>query len=53
MDFTELRYEVADGVATVTLDRPDRRNAFSGTMADELARGRGRRTPTTTSASSW
>ena len=51
---TEIRYEVADGVATVTLDRPDHRNAFSGTMAERAGRrGRGRRTPTTTSASSW
>jgi enoyl-CoA hydratase/carnithine racemase len=32
---------VADGVATVTLDRPDHRNAFSGTMADELAHAAG------------
>ncbi|MGY1914389.1 enoyl-CoA hydratase-related protein [Blastococcus sp. SYSU DS0973] len=37
-DLTELRYEVADGVATVTLHRPDRLNAFTLTMADELAR---------------
>jgi len=33
---------VADGVATITLDRPDHRNAFSGTMADELAHAAGR-----------
>src|SRR3954469_16946462 len=39
MELTEVRYEVADGVATLTLDRPGRRNAFTGTMADELARG--------------
>ncbi|MGZ6859608.1 MAG: enoyl-CoA hydratase-related protein [Blastococcus sp.] len=38
---TEIRYEAADGVATVTLDRPDHRNAFSGTMADELAHAAG------------
>src|SRR6476659_1646924 len=38
---TEIRYEVADGVATITLDRPDHRNAFSGTMADELAHAAG------------
>jgi enoyl-CoA hydratase/carnithine racemase len=36
--WTQLRYEVADGVATLTLDRPGRRNAFTGTMADEIAR---------------
>ncbi|MCW2703369.1 MAG: enoyl-CoA hydratase [Blastococcus sp.] len=32
---------MADGVATVTLDRPDHRNAFSGRMADELAHAAG------------
>ena len=34
-DFRELRYEVDAGVALVTLDRPDRRNAWSGPMAAE------------------
>lgn len=34
-EFTELGYAAADGVATVTLDRPDRRNAWSGRMAVE------------------
>jgi enoyl-CoA hydratase/carnithine racemase len=34
-DFTELAYALADGVATVTLNRPDRRNAWSGRMAVE------------------
>src|SRR3982750_2073479 len=38
MELTQVRYEVADGVATITLHRPERRNAFTGTMADELAR---------------
>ena len=37
MELTEVRYEVADRVATITLHRPDRRNAFTGTMADEIA----------------
>jgi enoyl-CoA hydratase/carnithine racemase len=36
MDFTQIRYEVADGVLTITLDRPDRLNAFTGTMMEEL-----------------
>jgi enoyl-CoA hydratase/carnithine racemase len=31
-----LIYEVADGVATITLNRPDRLNAFSWTMFGEL-----------------
>ncbi|MGK5111772.1 MULTISPECIES: enoyl-CoA hydratase-related protein [unclassified Geodermatophilus] len=34
---TQLRYEVADRVATITLDRPDRLNAFTTVMAGELA----------------
>src|SRR5436305_904869 len=36
MDFEQIRYEVADGVLTITLNRPDRLNAFTGTMANEL-----------------
>lgn len=38
MELTEVRYEVAEGIATITLHRPDRRNAFTGAMADELVR---------------
>jgi enoyl-CoA hydratase/carnithine racemase len=33
---TETRLEIADGIATLTLDRPDRLNAFTGTMANEI-----------------
>jgi enoyl-CoA hydratase/carnithine racemase len=36
MDFEQIRYEVADGVLTITLDRPDRLNAFTPTMQREL-----------------
>jgi enoyl-CoA hydratase/carnithine racemase len=36
MDFTEIRYELADHVLTITLNRPDRLNAFTPTMAREL-----------------
>ena len=36
MSFTEIRYEVADGVATVTLDRPHALNALTTTMLREL-----------------
>jgi enoyl-CoA hydratase/carnithine racemase len=36
VQLTEVGYAVADGVATITLDRPEQRNAFTGTMADEL-----------------
>ncbi|RTL67398.1 MAG: enoyl-CoA hydratase [Pseudonocardiaceae bacterium] len=36
MSYTEIAYEVADGVATITLDRPAKLNAFTTTMADEI-----------------
>jgi enoyl-CoA hydratase/carnithine racemase len=36
MSFQEIRYEVAEGVLTITLDRPDRLNAFTPTMGREL-----------------
>ncbi|MGI4879301.1 MAG: crotonase/enoyl-CoA hydratase family protein [Janthinobacterium lividum] len=35
-NFTQIRYAVADGIATITLDRPDKLNAFTGTMMEEL-----------------
>jgi len=34
--FETIRYDVADGIATITLNRPDRLNAFNPTMAQEL-----------------
>jgi enoyl-CoA hydratase/carnithine racemase len=34
--FEHIRYEVTDGVLTITLDRPERLNAFTPTMAREL-----------------
>lgn len=34
--FTVLRYEIADGVATITLHRPDVLNAFDRALKDEL-----------------
>jgi enoyl-CoA hydratase/carnithine racemase len=36
MEFTQIRYDVADSVLTITLDRPDRLNAFTAVMRDEL-----------------
>jgi enoyl-CoA hydratase/carnithine racemase len=36
MDLTQIAYEVADGVLTITLDRPDQLNAFTGRMMHEL-----------------
>src|SRR5436305_8191130 len=36
MDYQQIRYEVADSVLTITLDRPDRLNAFTPTMLAEL-----------------
>jgi len=35
-DFAHIDYAVADHVATITLNRPDRLNAFTGTMMREL-----------------
>lgn len=36
MKFDTLRYEVADGIGRVTLDRPDRLNALTYPMIEEL-----------------
>jgi enoyl-CoA hydratase/carnithine racemase len=36
MDYQEIAYAVAEGIATVTLDRPERLNAFTNRMRDEL-----------------
>jgi enoyl-CoA hydratase/carnithine racemase len=36
MDHEQIRYEVRDSVLTITLDRPERLNAFTARMADEL-----------------
>jgi len=36
-DYSQIRYEVADRIATITLDRPDKMNAFTETMRLEMA----------------
>jgi enoyl-CoA hydratase/carnithine racemase len=36
VDYEQIRYEVEDRVLTITLDRPDRLNAFTPIMAGEL-----------------
>ncbi len=35
-EFTDVGYEVQDGVAVITIDRPDRYNALRGRTVDEL-----------------
>ena len=35
-DFTQIRYDVSDAIATVTLARPEKMNAFTGVMMREL-----------------
>ena len=34
--YTQIRYEVGEGIATLTLDRPAKMNAFTATMQGEL-----------------
>jgi enoyl-CoA hydratase/carnithine racemase len=36
MSYRTIRYEVSEGLLTVTLDRPEQLNAFTPQMADEL-----------------
>ncbi len=36
MSYTEILYDVSERIATITLNRPDRLNAYTGTMGDEL-----------------
>ena len=36
MEFEQIGYAVADGVATITLSRADKLNAFTGRMMAEM-----------------
>ena len=36
MDFTDLIYEVRNRVAWITINRPEKMNAFRGTTVEEL-----------------
>ncbi|GAA3516145.1 crotonase/enoyl-CoA hydratase family protein [Aeromicrobium panaciterrae] len=42
MTFEQIRLDVVDGIATITLDRPEKLNAFSDIMEGELMRALGR-----------
>ena len=36
MQFQDILYEIRNGVAWITINRPDKMNAFRGTTCDEL-----------------
>jgi enoyl-CoA hydratase/carnithine racemase len=42
MSYRQIIYDVVGGVCTLTLNRPDKLNAFTGTMGDELYAAFGR-----------
>lgn len=35
-EYKQITLEIADGIATLTLHRPDKMNAFTGTMMNEM-----------------
>ena len=36
MDFQDILFDLSDGIATITLNRPDKLNAFTGRMMYEI-----------------
>jgi len=36
MEYTDVKYEVSEAIATITIDRPERMNSFRGRTIDEL-----------------
>ena len=36
MDYTQIDYDVAEHIATITLNRPEQLNAFTGVMMNEM-----------------
>src|SRR3954466_3982697 len=36
MDYTQIHYDVVDHIATITLNRPEQLNAFTGVMMNEM-----------------
>jgi enoyl-CoA hydratase/carnithine racemase len=43
MSYQEILYDVAGGVLTITLNRPEKLNAYTRTMQSELIAGSRRR----------
>ena len=35
-DYTQILYDVDDGIATITLHRPEKMNAFTNVMMNEM-----------------
>ncbi|MGZ5940386.1 MAG: enoyl-CoA hydratase-related protein, partial [Rhizomicrobium sp.] len=36
MSYKEILYDVADNILTITMNRPEKLNAFTGTMMTEM-----------------